>query len=313
MASFFVDCLVFSNATLHLCIRYIVIEYDKIRTNIEENKLSYSTGSVEDKVGLSATGVKIGNQGSTLIWAKNTNGTRIFSVSSDGYMYAKNGEIGNWRFGAKGLYSEGDGNISSYKTYNKETEKWEFPTLKRDDDQTPKGIYIGADGIRLGNTFHVDPSGSIYSISGSIGGCTINSEGIKGTGWYINHGGAAGFSNVKINGTSVVDLVGFTSKGGAGGGTTLGGGATINPGAGGVTVPNGKTLDSHITDDIINATYIGAKLAGMDTVNVKWLNAGEGLVIDGREFKKSDIKQIYDNEGAIANLEARVSALENKS
>lgn len=222
-------------------------------------------------------------------WAGN-----VFHVTHSGYLYAKNGEIGNWKFGNNGLY--GDGSASTYNGNN-------------------SGVYVGADGIRLGSTFHVDPSGRLYARSGDIGSCTITNGGLSGNGWYIDGSGAAKFTDVIINGASVTRMMTATGSGGiSGGGSSIGsGGASL---ARGSTTVGGQNIDDYVekmTVGIIDAKYIGAKLAGMDTVNVRWLNADKGLIIDGREFRESDIRQIYDNEGAIANLEARVKSLENKS
>ena len=222
-------------------------------------------------------------------WAGN-----VFYVTHDGYLYAKNGEIGNWRFGNNGLY--GGGSASTYNGNN-------------------SGVYVGADGIRLGSTFHVDPSGRLYARAGDIGSCTITNGGLSGNGWYIDGSGAAKFTDVEINGAKVTNMMRASGSGGiSGGGSSIGsGGASL---ARGSTKVGGQNIDDYvekITVGIIDAKYIGAKLAGMDTVNVRWLNADKGLVIEGREFRESDIKQIYDNEGAIANLEARVKSLENKS
>ena len=222
-------------------------------------------------------------------WAGN-----VFYVTHNGYLYAKNGEIGNWRFGNNGLY--GGGSASTYNGNN-------------------NGVYVGADGIRLGSTFHVDPSGRLYARSGDIGSCTITNGGLSGNGWYIDGSGAAKFTDVEINGAKVTNMMRASGSGGiSGGGSSIGsGGASL---ARGSTKVGGQNIDDYVekmTVGIIDAKYIGAKLAGMDTVNVRWLNADRGLIIDGREFRESDIRQIYDNEGAIANLEARVKSLENKS
>lgn len=222
-------------------------------------------------------------------WAGN-----VFHVTHNGYLYAKNGEIGNWRFGNNGLY--GGGSASTYNGNN-------------------SGVYVGSDGIRLGSTFHVDPSGRLYARSGDIGSCTITNGGLSGNGWYIDGSGAAKFTDVEINGAKVTNMMRASGSGGiSGGGSSIGsGGASL---ARGSTKVGGQNIDDYVekmTVGIIDAKYIGAKLAGMDTVNVRWLNADRGLIIDGREFRESDIRQIYDNEGAIANLEARVKSLENKS
>lgn len=258
---------------------------------ISTNQLSYSTDAVKDKVGLSA-------KGNYLIWAKNGDGKRIFSVTPSGYMYAKNGEIGNWRFGDNGLYSEGNENISSYYKINKNGEKV-LPTLKDKDGKSTgaEGVYIGADGIRLGNVFHVDPSGNIYALSGNIGGCIVNSGGIssKNNAWSIDAGGSATFTNAKINGKSVVDLMGFTSSGSGtsiGSGASIGNGATLNPGKGGVKTPSGDTIDQHnkkLIVDTIDANLIKTKIADADlgtitTLAVKNLYVGEDRIDVEKRF-----------------------------
>lgn len=222
-------------------------------------------------------------------WAGN-----VFHVTHDGYLYAKNGNIGDWYFGNKGLYSNGG------------TPYW---------DTNGTGVYVGADGIRLGKNFYVQSNGYLYTQSGKIGKIKIDGNGIFGDNFRIDGSGVAKFTDVIINGASVTRMMYAKDGGGiSGGGSSIGsGGASL---ARGSTKVGGQNIDDYVekmTVGIIDAKYIGAKLAGMDTVNVRWLNADRGLIIDGREFRESDIRQIYDNEGAIANLEARVKSLENKS
>ena len=264
---------------------------------IAPNKLSYSTKNgngdvlIEDKVGLSPTGNK-------LIWAKDGNNEQLFSVNNNGYLYAKNGEIGNWRFGENGLYS------------NKGTPYW---------DKNGTGVYVGADGIRLGNTFYVQPNGYVYALSGNIGDCDISRGGIskngaKGT-WSIGSDGTANFTNVNINGQSVIKLAGLTSSGT---GTSLGNGATINPGNGGVKVPSGKTFDNHIQDDIINAKYISSKLNELESVYVQRLSCTGSMTakdFNAETLTKDDADAATeDYVNALFNsLLRRIEALENKS
>lgn len=221
-------------------------------------------------------------------WAGN-----VFHVTHDGYLYAKNGEIGNWRFGNNGLY--GGGSAPSYNGNN-------------------SGVYVGSDGIRLGSTFHVDSGGNLFARAGDIGSCTITNNGISGTNWWIRGDGSASFSNVSIGGRSVIDLVGLHSSGGSGGSTSLGSGATLNPGT--VKTPTGDTVGKYIENLIvntINADYIYGRIAQMNYLDVKRLKSQYEVEIDGKTLYGRDIEQIRDNEGAIANLEARVRALENKS
>ena len=128
-------------------------------------------------------------------WAGN-----VFHVTHSGYLYAKNGEIGNWRFGNNGLY--GGGSASTYNGNN-------------------SGVYVGADGIRLGSTFHVDPSGRLYARSGDIGSCTITNGGLSGNGWYIDGSGAAKFTDVEINGAKVTNMMRASGSGGISGQRTI--------------------------------------------------------------------------------------------
>lgn len=231
---------------------------------IAPNKLSYSTKNgngdvlIKDKVGLSPTGNK-------LIWAKNGNNEQLFSVSNNGHLYAKDGEIGDWRFGEKGLYSNGG------------TPYW---------DKNGTGVYVGADGIRLGSTFYVDSGGNLFARAGDIGSCTITNNGISGANWWIRGDGSASFSNVSIGGRSVIDLVGLYSNGGGGGGSTgtsigsgasIGNGAVLNPGSGGVRTPDGETLDWHTKQLIVKTLRtdeLWSRIGTIGKLDVGTLQAG---------------------------------------
>lgn len=221
-------------------------------------------------------------------WAGN-----VFHVTHSGYLYAKNGEIGNWRFGNNGLY--GGGSASTYNGNN-------------------SGVYVGADGIRLGSTFHVDSGGNLYARAGDIGSCTITNSGISGANWWIRGDGSASFSNVSIGGRSVIDLVGLHSSGGSGGSTSLGSGATLNPGT--VRTPSGETVGGYIKNlvvETINVDFLYGRIAQLSHIKVNSLKSVYQVEIDGVTLHGYDIEQIRHNEGDIANLEARVKALENKS
>ena len=192
--------------------------------NISVDSLSRKTNYSD--VGMSVGGKEDKDSSPICFWAGTSPTEKNFYVRRNGYLFSKYGQIGNWFIGEGGLYSKGGD-----KKFTKDG----------------SGVYVGSDGIRLGSNFYVETSGKIYALTGNIGNCDISSGGIsqKDGAWSIDASGSAKFTNATINGKSIIDLVGFKSTGGAGGGTTLGGGATINPGAGGVTVPNGKTLDKH--------------------------------------------------------------------
>ena len=167
-------------------------------------------------------------------WAGN-----VFHVTHSGYLYAKNGEIGNWRFGNNGLY--GGGSASTYNGNN-------------------SGVYVGADGIRLGSTFHVDPSGRLYARAGDIGSCTITNGGLSGNGWYIDGSGAAKFTDVEINGAKVTNMMRASGSGGiSGGGSSIGsGGASL---ARGSTKVGGQNIDDYV-ENLIVGTLKANKIWG---------------------------------------------------
>lgn len=167
-------------------------------------------------------------------WAGN-----VFHVTHNGYLYAKNGEIGNWRFGNNGLY--GGGSASTYNGNN-------------------SGVYVGSDGIRLGSTFHVDPSGRLYARSGDIGSCTITNGGLSGNGWYIDGSGAAKFTDVEINGAKVTNMMRASGSGGiSGGGSSIGsGGASL---ARGSTKVGGQNIDDYV-ENLIVGTLKANKIWG---------------------------------------------------
>ena len=266
---------------------------------ISPNKLSYSTRDnmdrvvIADKVGLSPVNSK-------LIWAKNGNGTQIFSVDNNGRLYAKDGTIGNWRFGDKGLYSEDDGNISSFK--------------KDDGTIHSTGVYVGADGIRLGKNFYVQPGGYLYAQSGKIGNININGSGLSGNNFKIDGAGVADFTDVIINGASVTGMMKASPSGGFSGGggfTSTGSGTQFNPGA--VTTPNGETIDKHTENLIINkitANYISSTIANTDLGTVTTL-AAKNLYVGNDRI---DVEERFDEIGQqITNILIELAKKADKS
>lgn len=226
-------------------------------------------------------------------WAGN-----VFHVTHDGYLYAKNGNIGDWYFGNKGLYSNGG------------TPYW---------DKNGTGVYVGADGIRLGSTFHVDSGGNLFARAGDIGSCKITNNGISGANWWIGGDGSASFSNVSIGGRSVIDLVGLYSNGGGGGGSTgtsigsgasIGNGAVLNPGSGGVRTPDGETLDWHTKQLIVKTLRtdeLWSRIGTIGKLNVGTLQAGNIFFNDDTDvgttlqFIQKDLDNIWEELAKKAN------------
>lgn len=201
-------------------------------------------------------------------WAGN-----VFHVTHDGYLYAKNGEIGNWRFGDNGLY--GGDSAPSYNGNN-------------------SGVYVGADGIRLGSTFHVDPSGRLYARSGDIGSCTITNGGLSGNGWYIDGSGAAKFTDVEINGAKVTNMMRASGSGGiSGGGSSIGsGGASL---ARGSTTVGGQNIDKYVEDlvvGILRADEIWSRIGRISTLHVNSIIVGDTEFWEGDLMKRATILEL---------------------
>ena len=97
----------------------------------------------------SGSGIYIGTGGINLGGGK-------FKVTSSGALTSKSGTIGGFTITSSSIYN-GISTASASGT----------------------GVYLGTDGINLGGNFKVNTSGYLTSLSGSIGGWTINSSSIS--------------------------------------------------------------------------------------------------------------------------------------
>lgn len=176
-----------------------------IGTNGDEGYGYISSGG---KLGLNHTnkdgGIYIGADGISLgvTTEKKVDGKTVydtpFQVTSDGFLTAKSGEIGGFTLSDKAIY-KGKETLTSTTTDG-------------------IGIYIGEEGIALGNSFRVTKDGFLTSTAGEIGGATIANGAIyalkptktrsilppaptkDNSYWVINSNGSAIFNNVYING-----------------------------------------------------------------------------------------------------------------
>ena len=131
-------------------------------------------------------------------------------------------------------------------------------TIDIDYKNSQGGVYVGSDGIRLGEIFHVDSNG-LYASKGNIGGIDITLDGLYSTNWQIDGSGFATFSGATINGSSInaaLAISGRTGGGGiTGGGMTMGSGgpssSSISPDV--MAQGKGKTWDTYINDKIKDA------------------------------------------------------------
>ena len=136
--------------------------------------------------------------------------------------------------------------------------------MDRTYSNTEDGLYIGADGIRLGSFFNVTELGGLYVTGGKIGGIEICQQGLRSSNWRVTGDGTAYFSQAIINDTDVVDSIIRTSQisGSVGGGGFSGGGVSLGSsgsGASGTTIdpnvrtPGGKTWEEYIDGKIEDA------------------------------------------------------------
>ena len=231
-------------------------------------------------------------------WAGN-----VFHVTHDGYLYAKNGNIGDWYFGNKGLYSNGG------------TPYW---------DINGTGVYVGADGIRLGKNFYVQSNGYLYAQSGKIGKIKIDGDGIYGDNFRIDGAGVAKFTDVIINGASVTGMMHAKNGGGiSGGGSSLGAngfstprGAISAPANGStkidasqVIVPGGNTLKEYIeelAEEIVTkkvtADFIVTEIANVDELSANIISANAFYI--GKDNHRRDLEDEIDYLWKAVNLKA---------
>lgn len=149
-------------------------------------------------------GVYLGSNGIGL-------GAKNFTVNSAGFLTAKSGEIGGWGISGSSLVG----------------------TEKKKDKKEKKITLNPATGINFNDLFTVNQNGYLTAKSGEIGGCTITDSGISGStkggaSWSIQGNGTASFTNVLINGKSIISTdthVGgsYDNKGEVSGGSSLSG------------------------------------------------------------------------------------------
>lgn len=211
----------------------------------------------------------------TCFWAGNydSNKSRLlpnFYVKQNGYLFSKYGKIGNWYIGEGGLYQG-------------------TSTFKNDKDeiiQKSKDVYVGSDGIRLGTGFHVDDLGTLYAISGTVGGCTLSSGGISGNSWDIPANGSASFTGVKINGVEL--------KGNITGNSTMSGYSTASGGGGW----GGNGWSSNGNKTLMDGNLVKVKSAKGEVTLQKFIeDLAEEIVT-----KRLSAEWVWIDEGLSANI-----------
>ena len=277
---------------------YLFSKYGKIGGwTITSDRLINDKGNV----GMS-TGITIGDLTGVCFWGGTVSTSNQISlnfwVTNSGILHAKYGQIGAWKIANGGLYSDGAGgsNEQNVYIYDKKTNTYSVVTRKKTSSgikskdtnnytysNTSGGVYVGADGIRFGDYFHVTQAGGLYATGGKIGDINIDGSGLSANNWRIDGSGTAYFTNAYINGSNIVQcaLSGRSSGGGvSGGGMRMGSGGAgssyMNPGV--RTSPNGQTWEEYIKEAIRKATTKG-KI-------IEILKDGEGVI----DFRGQEVK-----------------------
>ncbi|WP_440971765.1 hypothetical protein [Megamonas funiformis] len=131
-------------------------------------------------------GVYLGSNGIGL-------GAKNFTVNSAGFLTAMSGKIGGWEIKSSSL------------TGTEEKKDKHGKPIKN----SRKISLNPATGINFNDLFTVNQDGFLTATSGKIGGCTITASGISGStdggsSWNIQGNGTASFTNVLINGKSII-------------------------------------------------------------------------------------------------------------
>lgn len=160
----------------------------------------YSGGHTS--LGNSSQGFYLSNEGLSI-------GSKI-KISSDGVVQVGSGAVGGY-----GKHWTIDGGDNSYLAYG---------TTSFYDSS---GVYVGTDGIRLGNSFSVDSDGNLTSTSGHIGGWTIDSNTLSGGGTEMNSNGTITCNKLIANVSGEIAGWKISSNALTGGGTTINSGGRI--------------------------------------------------------------------------------------
>ena len=241
--------------------------------DIKSDRLINEKGNV----GMS-TGITIGDLAGVCFWGgtlSTSNKINLnFWVTDSGILHAKYGQIGAWKIANGGLYSDGTGGSDEQNvyTYDKKTNTYKVTKrtktssgIKSEDannytyKNTSGGVYVGADGIRFGDYFHVTQGGGLYATGGKIGNINIDNSGLSANNWRIDGDGTAYFTNAYINNSNINDAKSISGSSGgsgiSGGGMRMGSGSS--PGSSYMspqvkTGDNGQTWEDYINDKIKN-------------------------------------------------------------
>lgn len=184
------------------------------------------------------------------------------------------------------------------------------------------GLYIGSDGLRLGEFFNVTEDGGLYVTKGQIGNITICQQGLWSNNWKITGDGTAYFNNAIINNTNVVDSMIRNAShisGSAGGSGISGGGmrvgsggpssSSINPGV--MAEGKDKTWDEYIDEKIKGFLTKGNIVKLLTGVGIEAKNPGTAIGLSGITINAKDLYVTNHIDGKTLYVSKSISIGQN--
>lgn len=184
-----------------------------------------------------------------------------FKVTNGGTLTAKSGTIAGWTIGTRSLYSGKTGWSSG----------------------SGSGVYLGTDGIGLGDNFSVSSSGTLTAKSGSIGNWNISNGSLTGSGVTLSTSGISLGSSFSVNNNGYL-----TSTSGTIGGWSIG---TSTLTAGSMSLGNDGSISGRGWSINANgyATFSNVNITGgsISVGGSTFSNSGGSTLSNGTSYRGS--------------------------
>lgn len=209
--------------------------------------------------------------GDYAFWAGNANAKSApFSVTHKGYLKASAGNIAGWEVSRSGF------------SINKKTNS--------DGTVANEGMYIGSQGLRVGNIFSIDSLGNLSASGVELSGKITASSGEIG-GWKID-GSSISAGKLKLNSNGSIDGTNWSANGGgvssSSGGWSLGsGGASYSSDKFGV---DGQELPEYVKGLVVDTLDVNTEFT-FQGKTVKWQE--QDLVVGVVVSKQFTTKPIW--------------------
>lgn len=193
-----------------------------------------------------------------------------FNVTNGGTLTAKAGTIAGWSIGTRSLYSGKTG--------------W--------GSGSGSGVYLGTDGIGLGDNFSVSSSGTLTAKSGTIGGWTISGSNLTGTGVTLSPSGISLGNNFSVNSNGYMSSTSGTIGGWSIGGSSLSAGSMTLNNDGSMSGP-GWSISSSGYATFTNVNITGGSISvGGSTFS----NSGGSTLSSGTRYGNKTLSKYIADE-----------------